>query len=407
MTATSNAICRIQFESVPLTESDVLGGTFPSGKDGWGTAAASPLTYDFRVQEVTYSPNATLLETSDELMGLNGPPQHSGAGQYAPQITLKLRCRPNGLAVLLFWICGSQDTTTGASGSVLGDGNTSDVTTTAVFSTPTSDKVATGTYQHHWQWSPATRIVPQTALVKFAPLMGTSPGNGWILSGAAVESAAFAFDSDNSLSVTLTIKGLYFTPANAGGSYPTFSLTPSFDTFKPYAKGNLSLDSGTTQLSNPSTSKVMDWNMTTTNTLDNYFAFTQNTLYPDSVEFSDVWPTVTGTLTKRICLASDYDAYRNATAVPATFYLKSTNYLTGTSPAKFVAWFPGMQYTNFTPDAITNKRLIGASFDYAGRLDGSSGSFAEFYTIDTMALTNFCVSPPVSGTTPFAYTGSI
>jgi len=27
--ATSNAICRIQFESVPLTEADVLGGTWP------------------------------------------------------------------------------------------------------------------------------------------------------------------------------------------------------------------------------------------------------------------------------------------------------------------------------------------------------------------------------------------
>jgi hypothetical protein len=340
----------------------------------WGGTANkhSSTTWDIAVHEVTWNVNPTFIENSDELRGYTSNPWHDGAGTMALELTAKARVRPNMLGLLCYMV------TSGAVGE--STGTTTDHVGTAV---------GAGAYQHAYSWT--TADVPRTATIYFAPTKGA----GWAASGCGLTTLAFSFEDSGAMIADMTFRGLYFA-AN------TTSITPAYESDVPLKKnqicfGGVNDDSGDTDsIFGATTSKATDINWAIENNLSNFFAFGDCTgsVWPDSIEYEDLWARVSGSVTKRQVLAADYERWtgKGADKHFNECFQGTGDYLAGTSGPKFRFYFhiPAAQWMAMNPEAITNKRRIGVTFDWEARTDADgTGNWCDIFVVNSQDPTLF------------------
>lgn len=384
--AATYGICHVRCEAIPMTQAIVDAATAQSfkasgGAYGLGDVAGAAGSMDFPVTEMTYNPGVSMIETGDEIRGLAWEPANSGAGQYMPEMTFKTRVSDSQLAYLLYWATGDAPTANTTSPDI----------STRAFGTATTE------FKFNWR----TGNTPRTAAIYFAPGQATS-GPSFTLWGAAVQSLALSFDDAGSLTADISVKGLYLDQ----NALPSVPASASYTALAPFKKGNFTLGNVAAPSFTSSTSRAIEWTMTIENNLENFFSFQTNSLYPDAVEFADVWPKVTGSVTKRSILASEYNAYRQGTpfsvlTTNAVKALHDADATTGASTAhRFLFTSRAINFTGFSPEAITNKRVVGGSYDWAARYSTGGSEYANFYVVCPLASTYFadatylCVTAP-------------
>jgi hypothetical protein len=359
--ATNNGIFRMRIEESPMTEAK----NFTFSTTPWGGSTA---VWDIPVQEVNWNHNVALIETSDEMRGLVGTPTNDGAGMYNVEVTARARVRPGMLGLLMYLITGGTVTTT---------------------TSPTADfggqTLAASTYQHAFTWSTAAQ--PKTASIYFAPLNGT----GWKCSGCALSTLAFTFDDAGVLVVDMSFVGMYF-KADAA-----LAFTTGFTTLKPFKRGNLTLDTNFSDTSEDAThARGSEFSFTIENPVEGFFAFGENSLYSTAVEYTDVWPKVSGSITKRNVMSADYDKFRQGTSFTTEVKFKHSDVLSGSLYPAFYLDMNGCQFTGFSPEGISNKRLISASMDWEARLASGGTIWCDAYVVNSQAGTVFTAMDAVA-----------
>jgi hypothetical protein len=367
MATTNNGIFSIRLE-------DPASAFYPYSADTDmvldGTHKLSAKCWDVAVFDVAWNATPTMLETADELRGQTWQPRHDGVGEFAPELTARARVRPQMLALLCYMATGATPTI------VVGNDALTD---------HRSQVLKTGTFQYGFvqtagPWTAAT--VPPTATIQFAP----AKGSGWAASGCALQTMAFSFDT-GALVVDLTFKPLYIKNNDA------LSRVLHYEAEAPMKRGQMQLD-GT--IMNVAGSKVTDLTWTIESTMLTFYSFGRMTSetasgrpWPDSVEFDDNWPKVSGTVTKREMLASDYDrvTYPGSDGSHGTFLEcigGQATVLGGTTTKwAFYMHMPAVEYMAVNPENITNKRRIGVSLDWEARADGTN-SPCDIYVVGDM-----------------------
>jgi hypothetical protein len=398
--ATDNGLFHVQIESKPFTYAQAApASASPAGLGyldnpdthtgitavgGYKYAAVPGTTsdvqsWDIAVHEITWNVNPTFIENADELRGMQSMPWHDGAGQMAVEITAKARVRPNMLGLLCYMVAG---------------GNVEDVPGAATppthagddrFDDPhltdgTNDLDSNGSdiiaYQHAYHWRGDTEGTsneymgentnldePVTASIFFAP----TKGDGWKASGCGLTTLAFSFEDSGALVADMVFRGLYFASDTALG------ITPCYETIKPLTRSNFSFGEGNMSVAE---SKAVDVNWAIENNITNFFSFGVDSQWPDAIEYEDLWPRVSGSLTKRQVIKEDYDLWIASGAdghfpecIQGIGVDLSTNTDVNTKFA-FYMHMPAVQYMAMNPEAITNKRRIGVSFDWEARTEG-------------------------------------
>jgi len=325
-------------------------------------------SWDVAVHEVTWSVNPTFIENADELRGYTSMPWHDGAGSMAAEITAKARVRPKMLALLLYMATGG--TITKKTGTQSDHGG---------------NVLSASAYECGFSWS--TADVPVTATIYFSP----TKGDGFKLSGAGLSTMAFSFEESGALVADMTFRGLYFIKDTAT------TITPSYETAVPMKKSNFTFTGGSSIFSDATNSKATDINWSIENNIQNFFSFGANSSWPDAIEYEDLWARVSGSITKRQVLAADYDRWVGK-GVDTHFdqcIQGVGDFLSGTTGPKFSMYthLPAVQWLAMNPEAITNKRRIGVTFDWEARTDANgTGNWCDFYCTtsqDPVAFTTF------------------
>jgi hypothetical protein len=302
--------------------------------------------------------NPTFIENSDELRGYQSSPWHDGAGSMAATLTAKARVRPDMLGLLCYMVTGGTPTAT--TGTVLGH---------------SGNATGTGAYETKYAWSAAD--IPRTATIQFAP----TKGDGFKLSGCGLTTLAFSFEQSGALIADMTFNGLYFKKTTMPADQIDLLLAP-YETDVPLKKSNFTFTGD--GVFSASDSKATDVNWTIENQIANFFSFGANSIWPDAVEYDGLWSVVSGSVTKRQVKATDYEKWvgKGADTHFAECIGGVGDFLSGTAGPKFEFYvhLPAAQFMNMNPEAITNKRRIGVTFDWEARTDSNgTGNWCDIY----------------------------
>jgi hypothetical protein len=142
-------------------------------------------------------------------------------------------------------------------------------------------------------------------------------------------------------------------------------------------------------------SKATDVNFTIENNITNFFSFGANSIWPDAIEYEDLWARVSGSVTKRQVLAADYERWvgKGADTAFNECIQGVGDFLEGTSGPKatFAIHMPTVQWMAMNPEAITNKRRIGVTFDWEARTASCppSTEWCAIYVVNTEPATDY------------------
>lgn len=369
--ATANGLFRVKLE-MDATGANPKPFTALQDFTPSTTHKYSSESWDIAVHEVTWNVNPTFIENADELRGYSSAPWHDGAGSMAAELTAKARVRPKMLALLMFLA---------TSGAV--------TSKTGTVSDHLSHPLDATSWESKFSWS--TGDVPRTASIQFAP----TKGQGFKISGCAISTLAFSFEDSGAMVADMTFRGLYFKKAAlsvADGGSGVDDITPVYETDVPLKKSNFTFAGD--NIFSADSSKATDISFAIENNVSNFFSFGANSIWPDAIEYEDLWARVSGSVTKRQVLAADYERWTGKGA--DTHFTECIqglgDYLTGTSGPKatFAIHLPAAQWMAMNPEAITNKRRIGVTFDWEARTDANgAGNWCDIYVVSTQDPADF------------------
>lgn len=297
----------------------------------------------------TFTPalNPSHLMRDDELRGVDEPIAALPEA-YDPSWDLTTRLYPDVAGFELKGILGAPVSTTG----------------NGIITDPDGIAIPTGATRHVWTapYGP-TGASPLTTQRQAAYV---DQATFFKLKGCAT--TTLALDSPATGGVTLKANGpaLYMTRI----SDP--ALTPSYETLTiaPFERANLVLS---TWLG--STAETEDFNIQIDNPVEPWRSLGAASRYPDVMDKGDGPIVVTGSIPKRVIDPDDYDALLNATGFTVKVRWQSTVVIGATS-YKYALWLqmPNCQYTDGGPNALENKRRLGATFNFKGTYAGTPGS---------------------------------
>jgi len=311
-----------------------------------GSNTVSSVNFDIPATEFTMNPNVELLERNDEMRGASGELPHLGAAAYNPEFSLPTRLYPGSLGILLLLACGGVTTTEGDGATVVD---------------PDSTAIPSSAYRHVFSWDLTNP--PQTAQVYHG-----NKGDGLFYKGQGVAIDRLDFAPEGGVwRATAAMKGLYW----AIVSDP--SITPSFETTKPFIDGYLTLDDW---LSGGAT--VTDFNFAINNGVEAQRSRQTASAFPDAMEFADgqPWPQITGRISAQTFDSDDWSALVAGTTFAATIHLTHTENAAGSYKHQMWIEMPACQYIGGEIDPSNNNRRHPASFDWAARYDTSTSKFA-------------------------------
>jgi hypothetical protein len=323
-----------------------------------GANKVSTNTFDLPVSDAGFQPEPTLMDLADEIRGLPGYPQHSGAAEYALSGKFTCRVRPGMLGLLMAMAAGGVTSTPG-DGSNVHD--------------PDAVDIPIGGYKHVASWS--TGETPQTAQITYSPPAGLfykATGVGIQSIDIAAENGVWRANAD--------LVGLFWEII----SDPSITAAP--ETVSPFVHGDMVL----TWLAGSAVTK--DFSFKIDNKLVTDRQFTVRSKFPDRIRIDSPFQELTGSIPKEAMDADDWNALIAGTPFSAKIKLQhGTNFCpVGSATYPYQAWIemPACQYVKGTIDSIKNDRRHEASFDFAARYDTNTSKWATITVVNQIASYN-------------------
>lgn len=319
-----------------------------------GTNALSSVTFDVPSTELTLNPNPTLWTRDDEMRGTSGPPTHLGAASYMPEANIPVAAYPGILGLFLALVWGPPTTTQGVAGPTVVD--------------PDSVEIPVDAYRH--VFTRKTGDPPQTADIKHSNL---ADGLFYHASGAGVDSLAFAKEN-GAWKLTAAMKALYW------AIIPDPSITPAYETVKPFLDGMMTLS----WLSGGAT--IDDFDLTINAGVEQKDSHTVASEFPDLLQFSSNFQTITGKVDKSKFDIDDWNALINGTSFSAVAKWVHDTAIGATSykPTLWIA-MPACQYTEATPEASKNSIRHPASYNWAAQIADGGTTYATITLVNGVA----------------------
>lgn len=324
----ANGYWKAAYESIP-------------GAEGVTPTLSTKVIY-LPVISVKADPGVDHLERDDELRGSDEPlpviPE-----SYAPKWDATLRGYPDLLGFFLKAMLGAPTSTAG----------------NGVITDPASVAIPTGATRHVWSAPFYSGSTPQTFQSIFA-----------------YKDQATFFKQGGCMTDTLAL-----TTPDKGGMQAKFSgpsmfmqriadpsLSPSYETLalKPFLKSGLKLS----WLTGAAT--VQDFTLNATAPVQATRTLGAGSKFPDLAEKGDGLITFSGSVAERQIDPDDFDALMAATGFSALASWLSDSFITGSYPYKLFVAMSNVQYMGGDLDELSNKRRLGASFNFKATNAGSA-----------------------------------
>lgn len=288
------------------------------------------------------------LDRDDEMRGLDEPmaviPE-----VYSPTWDLETRLYPDLMGFLLKLALGAPTTTAG-------DG---------IITDPDLGTIPVGAFRHVWTapYGPAG-LSPLTAQFQAAYKDETV---FFKLKGAAAESLQITNPDTGGSRIASSGPALYM----ARIADP--ALTPTYESLSivPFLRRHITINPWLT-----GSAVTEDFSVTITNPLaERVRTMGAASAFGDDLEKGDTPIVITGSIPKRAIDLDDYDALLNATGFATKVRWQSTVNVAGSY--KYAMWLemPNCQYVDGGPEALTNARRHGATYDFkATNASGAAGS---------------------------------
>lgn len=289
------------------------------------------------------APGFSHLERDDELRNLDEP-LNVLIEAADPSWSLESRLYPNLIGWLFTYMMGRPTTTAG----------------NGVITDPDAVVIPVGATRHVWTapFGP-TGSSPLTFQADAAYRDQTTY---FKLKGCAVQSLAIDTPGTGGAKVTASGPALYMTR----GADP--ALTPVFETLTipPFLKPHLNL----TWLGG--TADFEDFSIKAEQPLDPVHTGGSGSRWPDRMFKGDSPLVWSGSVPKTLVNSTDYDALAAATAFTATVRWTSTAIIASAYPFKLWIAMSNCQYTGGGPAPLSNKRRLGASYDFKATRSASA-----------------------------------
>ena len=321
------------------------------------TPTLSTKTLYVPLDELNINQGPQMLERDDELRGLSEPiPVVPEA--YEPTWSLTSRVYPDTLGMVLS--CGFGISATGETGAthyVATAGN-------GVITDPDGTVIPTGATRHVWT-------------MPLGP-SGASPKTAQIIAAYKDQSTFFKAKgaSLNSIEITTPDRGGAQLSVNGVAAYMDQfadpSLTPTYETIatRPFMRGGQTI---MTWLAGTGTAQ--DVTFTLTNPVENSQTLGIASKYADVVEKANEGLVVLfGSMAKRQLDVDDFNALRDATEFATKTRWRSDTIITGSYVYSFWIETSASQYVSGGPDALANRRRIGATFDFRAARNASASA---------------------------------
>ena len=320
---------------------------------------SSKLMY-FPIQSAVPNLNPNPLERDDELRNYDQPLLRV-TDTYDPTWDYTSRVYPDLLGWHLAKLLG-RDTSSGYSVAAGAAATDLDGTTA----------LAAGQYAHTWTapFGPAGAI-PQTSQLTFAY---KDQATFYQMSGCATEQ--LELDTPDSGGVGLKAQG----PALYLNSVTDPSLTPAYETVarRPFVHGNLAVTYADTSsgYTTANAGVASGFTVQASQPVNAIRTLGVTSQYPDRMEKDDAPVMFSGSIAKRNLTKADWDAMKALQTFKLTAKWTSTDYITGTSGAKYglSMTFANAQLVGGSIDPLDNKRRHGASFNWNAVYDGTTAS---------------------------------
>jgi hypothetical protein len=299
------------------------------------------------MQAIELALNPSHLERDDEARYVDEPLEVLPE-RYAPTWSLRTRAYPDITGFELKNILGAPVTTAG-------DGTITD---------PDGNPIPSGAHRHVWAapYGPAG-VSPLTK-----EIVGAWEAHGFWARAAGCASQELAIETPETGGAMLTSSG----PALFMEKIADPSLSPAFESLAipPFQRGDLQI---VTWLGD--TARTEDFSVRIANPVEAISTLAAASRFPDVMEKGDAPIVVSGSIPKRAIAGADWDALVNATRFAVKVRWES-KVVIGATTYRYTLWLEcdGAQYLAGGPNAIENKRRIGASFDWKATFDGSGAS---------------------------------
>lgn len=312
---------------------------------------------DAPAQSVENAPEPTPLERDDELRGSDEPLQVF-EDEHDPTWSRSLRAYPDSLGFDLTHQLGPPTTTAG-------DGEVED---------PDGNAVPAGAHMHVWEapFGPDGASPVTTDMV----LAYVDEDSFVHLSGCAVEELTLNTDDAGGVKLAKKGKALFYEPV----ADPEVTPTPESLAIRPFQRRGLKVSSwqGDAQL-------LEGFNLTVTNPLEFARSMGVASAFPDLVEKGEGPIMVVIEAPKRHFKTADLEALLAADRFAVKALWESLSNIGETEyPYRFWVQGDGGQYTGGGPQALENKRRIGADFQAKLTSDGA-GASSTFTLVNSTA----------------------
>jgi|GEM_PF-3138536 len=283
------------------------------------------------------------LERDDELRG-NDEPLAVLPESYTPKWDLVVRGYPDTLGFLLKSLLGPPVSTAGNGTTVMD---------------PAGIAIPTGATRHVWTAPFLPGLTPQTFEGTFAY---KDQATYYRLKGCATDTLSLETPDKGGMQVKASGPGMHL----ARITDP--SLTPAYESLaiRPFFKSGLKLAWLT------GTATVQDFTLSCAAPVEASRTLGAGSKFPDLMEKGDGLIVWSGTVASRQVDADDYDAMLNATGFAATATWTSDSLVVGSYPYKLFVEMSNAQLTGGDLDDLSNKRRLGASWNFKATSAGSA-----------------------------------
>jgi hypothetical protein len=297
--------------------------------------------------EFGVEPGASPLERDDELRNVDEPIQVLPEG-FAPTWSASSRMYPDVMGFLLKWILGPPVSTAG----------------NGVITDPDGNVIPTGAHRHVFA-APYGPSGPSPVTVS-AEIAYVDQAQFFDLRGAACSALALTVPDSGGGRAQASGPACYHNE----GTNP--SLTPAFESLAtpPFMRRHLAI---VTWLSGTATTE--DWDVAIANPVGVLRTLGIDSAWPDLVEKGDAPIVVSGNIRKRATDTQDFAALIAGTrfAIKARWQ-SDTNIPTTAYPYRMWLEGDGAQYIGGGPQALANRRRIGAEYPWKLTYDGVGAS---------------------------------
>lgn len=304
--------------------------------------------------EFTVDQGAAFLERDDELRGLSEPVPHIPE-TYGGKWNLKSRLYPDTLGMTLACMFGVSATgETGATHYTATTGN-------GIITDPDGTTVPTGATKHVWVAPFGPSGVSPKTFQAYAAYK--DQGVYFRAKGAAVEQ----------LSIDTPDTGGAQLEASGGAAYldsvsdPSLTATPETLATRPFMRSGLLVASWLT-----GTATFADFGLQISQPVDYVRSLGTESKHPDVVEKGEGLFVIGGSADKRQLDVDDFNALRDATEFSAKARWRSDTVIASSYRYAFWVELSAAQYTDGNIAPLSNKRRLGASWNFAARRNASA-----------------------------------